>query len=114
MDDGSRHDREVRAARNQALFRSVNEKLRDLNDAFADVSETYAIACECANTTCVETVEIPMQDYLEVRAHPNRFVVLTAHIIPDVESVVAGTDGYVIVEKNVDVQAAVQSEERQA
>jgi 5-bromo-4-chloroindolyl phosphate hydrolysis protein len=107
MDSGTQHEREIRAARNQALFRAVNEKLRELNEAFSVVTETYAIACECLDTTCVETLQISMQDYVEVREHPSRFVVLTDHVYLDVERVVGGRDGYVVVEKNVDVSKVI-------
>ena len=109
MESGSQRDREIRAARNQSLFRAVNEKLRELNQAFSDVTETYAIACECANTTCVETLHVSMEEYLGVRAHPSRFVVLADHVFPDVEHVVAQNDGYAIVEKNVDVSEIIKS-----
>lgn len=96
-------DRGLRAARNQALFRAVNEKLRELNHSFAEVSETDAVACECADVTCVETLHIGMQECLDVREHPRRFVVLSGHILPEVERVVSRLDGYVVVEKNADV-----------
>jgi hypothetical protein len=113
MKAGTQRDREVRAARNQAMFRAVNEKLRELNQAFSKISETYAIACECADTSCVRTLDVSMEEYLTVRAHPNRFVVLAAHVIPDVESTVARNDGYAIVEKNVDVADVIGSPEEQ-
>jgi hypothetical protein len=95
-------ERELRAARNQSLFRAVNEKMRELNDAFSDVSETYAIACECADVSCVETLHIGMQEYLDVRENPIHFVVLRGHVYPDVETVVGQLDGYVVVEKNAE------------
>lgn len=112
MDERSQADREVRAARNQALFRAVNEKLRELNQALSTVTETYAIACECADPTCVETLHIAMDDYLKVREHPSRFVVITAHVIPDVERIVAQHDAYTVVEKNADVPSAIGSDDQ--
>lgn len=113
MEDGNQQDRELRAARNQSLFRAVNEKLRGVNEAFSDFSDSYAIACECADTTCVETLQIPMQDYLDVREHPDRFVVLAAHIVADVERVVSSSNGYVVVEKNAPVSLIPEAQERQ-
>ena len=109
MEDASQRDRQLRAARNQALFRAVNEKLRELNDAFSGVTETYAIACECADVSCVETLHIGMEEYVNVRGHPSRFVVLKDHLFPEVELVVAQNDGYVIVEKNADVAAITEA-----
>jgi len=86
-------EREVRAARNQSLFRVVNEKLKDLNAAFEDVVGTDAVACECADIECIETVEIAPGDYDAIRANPRHFVVRRGHVYPDVERVVREVDG---------------------
>ncbi len=109
METENQRDRELRAARNQALFRAVNEKLRELNEAFSDVSETYAIACECATVSCVETLHVGMEEYLAVREHPRRFVVLRDHVFVDVESVVATNDGYAVVEKVAEASEITQA-----
>jgi hypothetical protein len=95
------HDREVRAARNQALFRSINEKLRELNEAMNAASRTFVIACECADTSCLATFDIPAERYESVRAHPAHFAVCPGHVYPEVEDVVEASDGdpYVVVEK---------------
>lgn len=99
MHDGSQQERQARAARNQALFRSVNEKLKEVNRAFAEQLNTLTIACECADTTCVEMLEISPLDYERVRADPLHFVVLPDHVYPEVEVVIGEEAGYVIVEK---------------
>jgi hypothetical protein len=100
MEPGTQDEREVRAARNQALFRAINEKLRALNETFATVTERFTIACECADTGCVEMIDIHPHEYLAVRAEPRHFVVRPGHIYPDVEDVVSEADGYVVVEKS--------------
>lgn len=92
-------ERETRAARNQALFREINERMRELNDALASMTDEYAIACECADAGCVETLSIRAEDYQAVRSSPRRFVILRGHIVPGIEEVVAEHDGYVVVEK---------------
>jgi len=103
METENQRDRDLRAARNEVLFRAVNEKLRELNEAFSDVSETYAIARECADVGCVETLHVGMQEYLAAREHSRQFFVLRAHVYPSVERVVSGMDGYVVVEKTAAV-----------
>src|SRR3954471_6889697 len=99
MDGNSQHERELRAARNQSLFRAVNDRLRDLNDAVAALSDTFVIACECADTTCIATLEISGEEYAAVRKQPRQFAVLPGHVYPDVETVVSESDRYVVVEK---------------
>jgi hypothetical protein len=96
---GSQQEREARAARNQALFRSVNKRLEELNEAFESVTETFTIACECADTTCTEMIDIEPGDYEAVRSEPRHFVVRPGHVYPDVEVVIRDEPGYVVVEK---------------
>jgi hypothetical protein len=91
--------REIRAARNQALFRAVNERLKEMNEAFEQLVGSHAIACECADATCIETLVIAPDEYDQVRAHPRRFVVCPGHVVPDVEAVVHEGAGYEVVEK---------------
>ena len=101
--------RNLRATRNEALFRVVKEKLRELNETFSEVSETYVIACECADVRCVKTLHVGMQEYLDVREHSSRFVVLRDHVFPNVERVVATVDGYVVVEKTAAVSEITEA-----
>ena len=99
MEPNASDEREARAARNESLFRVVNEKLVAMNEALANVSETFVIACECADTTCIEMLDIRPDDYLSVRAEPRWFIVLPGHVVADVERVIREADGYVVVEK---------------
>jgi hypothetical protein len=98
VDSDSSDEREIRAARNQALFRSVNERLTQM-EAAGPPPATLVIACECADTSCVQTLEVPPDVYTTVRANPRHFVVLKGHVYPDVEDVVAEADHYAVVEK---------------
>ena len=103
-------EREIRAARNESLFRAVNEKVRELNETLATVTNRFMIACECADATCTETIEILPYEYLAVRASPRRFAVLPGHAYADVESVIHQTDRYLVVEKEgVAAEVAEQS-----
>ena len=49
------------------------------------MGDAYAIACECADTGCVETLNIREVVYLAVRSSPRQFVVLHGHVVPGVE-----------------------------
>jgi 5-bromo-4-chloroindolyl phosphate hydrolysis protein len=109
MGTENQHDGDLRAARHQSLFRAVNEKLRELNEAFFDGSESYSIACECADVGCVEAISVRAKEYLAVREHPRRFVVLRDHVLADLERVVSNTDGYVVVEKTAAVSEITEA-----
>jgi hypothetical protein len=93
-------DRARRIGDNEALYRSINEKIEGLNDAFGMVSETMAVICECGNIDCTEqiTLEIPM--YEHVRADPTQFVVLPGHELPDVEHVVEDHGSFYVLRKD--------------
>jgi hypothetical protein len=101
--------REERVGRNQALFRAVNEGMRELNDGFALITEDYSIVCECADVTCTESVLIRRSEYLAVRDNPRQFVVIRAHVLEDVERIVTGANGYVVVEKFGEAAAVAEA-----
>jgi hypothetical protein len=107
-----RHEREVRAARNQALFRRVNEKMRELNEPFADLTGSFAITCECADSTCTGQFDLPPTEYEAVREHPARFFVLRDHVYPEIESVVSQNHTYVVVQKFEEIADAADLAER--
>jgi hypothetical protein len=99
MDAGSR-DEMLRAARNQSLYREVNERIEELNqrvDAARSVGATWV--CECADAECSEPMELTLGQYEELRSHPNRFAVIPGHVLEGVEHVVDTHDGYVVVDK---------------
>jgi hypothetical protein len=93
--------RQARAARNQSLFREINERIEDLNDAFSDLTQTGEWVCECANETCIERVEMSAAEYEAIRAQPRCFFVAPGdeHVWPDVETVVDRRARYWTVEK---------------
>jgi hypothetical protein len=90
---------EERAARNEALFREVNEQALSITVSQpVDPPETLLIICECSDDRCTERVSLPLAVYQSVRADPRRFVVVTGHD-NDFERIVERSDGYAIVEK---------------
>ena len=94
MRSASNDEREVRVARNQALFRVVNEQIV----GFGEFVDTVSIACECSRIDCVELLEIPPDAYRAVRESPRTFAVLADHVEAGIEHVVTSQDGYAVVE----------------
>jgi hypothetical protein len=92
-------ERAVEAARTQSLFRTVNERVEALNEAFTPLIEDGEWVCECADLACVETIVMPLDEYEEIRSHPNRFFVSPGHVDLAIERVVEARSGYEIVEK---------------
>jgi hypothetical protein len=99
---------EERAARNEVLFREVNEEVQALALRFdTDRSAPLRLVCECANAECSETIVVPTEAYEDVRAHARRFVVLPGHETTALERIVAITDGFAVVEKDTPTTARV-------
>jgi hypothetical protein len=87
-----------RVAKNEALFREVNDAIeRGLWPGEED-SRT-AFRCECARLDCNCMVSLTPRDYQHVRASPRRFLVAPGHEVREIETVVETGDGYVVVEK---------------
>src|SRR4051794_14412713 len=93
-------ERARKIGENEALYRTVNERIESLNEAFGMVTETMAVVCECGQLECTEQIELDLPTYEGVRNEPTHFVVLPGHEIPDVEDVVERADGFNIVRKN--------------
>jgi hypothetical protein len=92
---------EARLARNEVMFRAINERIRELAVRFSEGdAEPMAFVCECADETCVERVSMTSSQYDELRAIPARFVVIPGHeATPLVERVLFRTSGFSIVRK---------------
>ena len=90
-------DREERIIENEKLFREVNERLADMQANFSGPDPEWV--CECGDETCFEKVAVPIEDYQQIRAHGDWFVIKLGHDKPDVEKIVRQDDGFVVVEK---------------
>lgn len=88
-----------RLMQNEDIFRRVNERLKDLGEAFSVVSERAQFICECADPTCTARVEMTLDEYEAVRAHAACFFMLRGHEHGEIERVVRETDRYVVVQK---------------
>jgi hypothetical protein len=92
-------ERARRVGENEALFRSVNEQVRGLNETFL-VQDTLRIVCECGEQSCIEQLEIEPGAYEALRADSRLFAVKPGHEVPDVETVVVRHEGYSVVCKD--------------
>jgi hypothetical protein len=89
---------DVRIAKNEDRVRSFNESL-ERGDRAHGADGVAEFLCECGNTDCSQTLEIPIAEYEEVRRNPKRFIIALGHKADDVEVVVKEQSSYHIVEK---------------
>jgi hypothetical protein len=95
MDKGQKE----RLAMNEAIFRDVNERIREISDSFGQEDSTYDFVCECSDPACAERVVLTRAEYEDVRSDSTRFVVAKGHALPEVESVIEHAQDHVVVEK---------------
>jgi len=91
---------EERLAKNEVLFRAVNESIEQQALRFGGIDDEYEFLCECSSTECVERVTLTLRQYEQVRAEGTRFVLAPGHADPQVELVVRNTADHDIVEKD--------------
>jgi hypothetical protein len=91
--------REERLAKNEVLFRSVNERIEQQAIRFGGL-DAYEFICECATRECIDRVALTLREYEHVRAEGTRFVVVPGHANVEVELVVEQAPGYHVVEKD--------------
>jgi hypothetical protein len=91
-------DRGDRLARNEALFRSVNERVEEVVQP--GKNEEIDFLCECGDGECVEKISLTRVEYEGVRADAAQFAIASGHEIPDIEDVVARTDRFLVVRKH--------------
>jgi hypothetical protein len=82
------------AAKNQSLFREVNERIEDLASGVF-----VSFICECADPKCDEQVSLTIEEYERIRSNPVWFFVLAGHVVPEIETLVQAADRYVVVKK---------------
>jgi hypothetical protein len=91
-------DEQQRIARNESIFRNVNEAIESGHWPGEDATP-LAFRCECGRLGCSRLIEITVGDYERVRAHARRFLIVCDHDISKAETVVETHADYVVVEK---------------
>jgi hypothetical protein len=87
-----------RAARNEEIFRAVNERIEEGAEQHG-VASPLPFHCECAQASCLGTIELPPPVYERVVEGRYQFVVLPGHEDSTIERVVERQPTYVVVEK---------------
>jgi hypothetical protein len=107
--------RESRLAKNEAIFRDVNERVVVINEELgpdpraADLVD--GLICECSEPGCLERVgPLRTGQYEAVPNDPRLFMIAANHQAREVERVIDENAGYWIVEKLEGVLADVARE----
>jgi hypothetical protein len=85
-----------------ARARAVENVFREINEAYLKLvpsSGSSRFVCECADASCLDTIELPRETMLQLHANPNLYALRAGHAIAEIEEVVEILDGIVIVRK---------------
>ena len=106
--------REESLAKNEELFRKVNERIETLSQAVAEDDSMMEYLCECDRPDCYDRVRATRSEYEAVRAESTQFIVLPGHEDPRIERVALSNERFLIVEKQgAAAQAAEESDPRE-
>jgi hypothetical protein len=94
------NEREERVGRNEALFRQVNERLKEIGESFSFVTESADFVCECGSASCADPIRLSLAAYEQIRSVPELFFIVPGHELADVESVVESNEAYNVVRKH--------------
>ena len=97
-------ERLERTARNESLFREVNDRIEELSaeveaQGIAPDGGLIEFHCECGRDGCTERVRLTVEEYQGVRADNDRFAVVPGHETPEMEVVVEVADRFFVVDK---------------
>jgi hypothetical protein len=104
--------RNERAARNEAMFRTVNRELEQATrEAGAGPADELEILCECGDEGCSALLTLTINEYDEIHRQADRFVLVPGHENPEIERVVARKELYFVVDKVGEAEEIVEDEE---
>jgi hypothetical protein len=87
-------------ARNETVFREMNEWTEEANDARLGLDRaTDAYLCECSDRRCTEPINLTRREYEAVRAVPVRFAIALNHENPEIDRVLFENPRFATVEK---------------
>ena len=108
--------KDARRAENEALFRNLNERLKELDDRLdtaavgAPVQDREEFFCECGQLNCMARFAMTRALYESIRAYEDRFAVLEEHVDMNIESVIERHQGFVVVKKDPGEPAEIARE----
>jgi hypothetical protein len=100
--------REERLARNELLFREVNETIESVAKTQGSDAHVFEFVCECPNIDCTLTVPLTLEVYEDTRGAPDLFLVAPGHDRPEIEDVVREGEGFQVVRKRGEAAAIAE------
>lgn len=101
-----------RAARNEEVFRAVNERI-DQGAEQHGVETPLPFHCECGRAACFDTIELAPALYERVARERYHFIVVPGHDDAGIERAIARQPNYLVVEKIGDARRQIDQDHPQ-
>jgi len=103
--------REERLAKNEILFREINERIESMAHTQGEDDYVFEFICECSNADCTLRLPLTLKVYEATRADPSSFIVAPGHELPEIEDVISRGAGYQVVRKTGAAAALARDED---
>jgi len=99
---------ETRTAKNEALWREVNDRIEEVDEAMRVLpDDLLELHCECGRDDCDARISLTPAEYRDVRSERDTFAVALGHEDEMIEHVVKRSDRYLVVDKLAVVEPEV-------
>jgi hypothetical protein len=96
-------------ARNQTVFREMNEWTNEANRATAPKPRDQYL-CECSDRHCTEPISLTRSEYEGIRGVATRFAIAPDHENPEIDRVIVENERFTTVEKFFGAPARIARE----
>ena len=94
-------------ARNETIFREMNEWTQEANDGPGESASMDAYLCECSDPLCSDPIRMTRPEYEAIRAVPIRFAIALNHENPEIDKLLYENERFATVEKVYGVPARI-------
>jgi hypothetical protein len=101
-----------RAARNEEIFRDVNERIEQGAKRHG-IETAQPFHCECGQISCFDTVQVPSSVYERIVGERYHFLLIPGHEDPGIERVVERHPDFVVAEKIGEARAQIERDHPQ-
>jgi hypothetical protein len=87
-------------ARNETIFREMNEWTEEANDARSGARDPMDVyLCECSDRRCTDPISLTRPEYEAIRAVAVRFAIALNHENPEIDKLLFENERFATVEK---------------
>jgi hypothetical protein len=87
----------LKAAQNRLVFRSVNQRIKELGEKLLRTESETDFVCECDDPGCIKMITMPIAEFKAFERMENCFMVAPGHEDAEVQQVVTRHRRYVVV-----------------